>query len=60
MPAAQEPLQTTTDLQRPFHHGALTITPLAGYSIKAVVLSRQRYFSSQGVVFEPRGQAADC
>lgn len=43
MPAAQEPLQTSTDLPRPFHHGELTITPLAGYSIKAVVLSRQRY-----------------
>jgi hypothetical protein len=43
MPAAGEPLQTSTGLPRPFNHGEHTITPLAGYSIKAVVLSRQRY-----------------
>ena len=43
LPAAQEPVQTDTDLPRPFTHGEHTITPLANYSIKAVVLSRQRY-----------------
>ncbi len=43
MPAAHEPLQTSTDLPQPFNQGEHTITPLAGYSIKAVVLSRQRY-----------------
>lgn len=43
MPAAQDPVQTETDLPRPFIHGDYTITPLANYAIKAVVLSRQRY-----------------
>ena len=43
MPAAQDPVQTSTHLPRPFNHENWTITPLAGYSIKAVVLSRKRY-----------------
>ena len=43
MPAAHDPVQTDANLPRPFSHGNNTITPLAGYSIKAVVLSRQRY-----------------
>lgn len=43
MPAAHDPVQSDVALPRPFNHGDNTITPLAYYSIKAVVLSRQRY-----------------
>ena len=43
MPAAQDPIQTDTHLPRPFNHGEHTITPLANYSIKAVLLCRKRY-----------------
>jgi hypothetical protein len=43
MPAAHDPVQSDVALPRPFNLGDHTITPLAGYSIKAVVLSRQRY-----------------
>lgn len=43
MPARQIPVQTGGGLPRPFASGAYTITPLAGYGIEAVVLSRKRY-----------------
>ncbi len=43
MPAAAQPVQTTTNLPKPFRSGEFLITPLANYSITAVVLSRQRY-----------------
>ena len=43
MPAAQEPIQASQDLPRPFLHAGYTVTPLARYSITAVVLSRERY-----------------
>lgn len=43
VPAAAEPVQTTKDLPAPFHHSEYLITPLATYSIKAVVLSRDYY-----------------
>lgn len=43
IPAAGEPLQTSVHLPPPFAHGEYLITPLATYSIKAVVLSRERY-----------------
>lgn len=43
MPATQEPVQTARDLPRPFLHAGYTITPLARYTITAVVLSRERY-----------------
>ncbi|MBK9990502.1 MAG: hypothetical protein IPP19_07170 [Verrucomicrobia bacterium] len=43
MPARADPVQTTKDLPRPFPHEQYTITPLARYSITAVVLSRDRY-----------------
>jgi hypothetical protein len=43
IPAAQEPLQTGKDLSRPFLHDGYVITPLARYTITAVVLSRERY-----------------
>jgi hypothetical protein len=43
MPAAREPLQLATALPAPFGHEGLTITPLARYTLTAVVLSRERY-----------------
>jgi len=43
VPAAAEPVQTTKDLPAPFRHREYLITPLATYSIKAVVLSRDYY-----------------
>jgi hypothetical protein len=43
LPAARDPVQTTTGLPPPFQHGDYTITPLARYEIKAVVLARERY-----------------
>lgn len=43
MPASAEPAQSTKDLPAPFRHGEHTVSPLASYSIKAVVLSRDRY-----------------
>jgi len=39
MPAAAEPIQTTNNLPAPFRHGDYLITPLATYSVTAVVLS---------------------
>lgn len=43
IPAGTEPQQTTTDLPKAFLHEGYTVTPLARYSITAVVLSRDRY-----------------
>jgi hypothetical protein len=43
LPARDEPQQTTKDLPKAFLNGKYTITPLARYSITAVVLSRDRY-----------------
>lgn len=43
IPARAEPQQTDKDLPKPFPHEQYTITPLARYSITAVVLSRDRY-----------------
>ena len=43
IPAAAEPLQTDKALPRAFLHEKYTVTPLARYSITAVVLSRDRY-----------------
>ena len=43
MPAAAEPQQTTKDLPKAFLHERYTVTPLARYSVTAVVLSRDRY-----------------
>ncbi len=43
IPAAADPQQTTKDLPSPFRNDAYTITPLANYSLTAVVLSRDRY-----------------
>ena len=43
MPAVAEPQQTDKNLPKPFFNGKYTVTPLARYSITAVVLSRDRY-----------------
>ena len=43
LPAARDPMQTNTPGSAPFRQGDYTLTPLADYRIKAVVLSRQRY-----------------
>jgi hypothetical protein len=43
LPAARDPVQHTQDLPGPFMHGDYTITPLARYSVTAVVLGAERY-----------------
>ncbi len=52
-PAAHDPVQTSIGLPRPSLHGDYTITPLANYEIKAVVLSRERYRNDAGANFAP-------
>ncbi|MDF3057557.1 MAG: hypothetical protein K0R17_1772 [Rariglobus sp.] len=53
LPAAHEPLQVSTALPAPFEHGDYTVTPLASYEIKAVVLSRKRYRYDAGSKLAP-------
>jgi hypothetical protein len=43
IPAAPDPQQDTQQLPAPIKYGDYTITPLARYALKAVVLSRSRY-----------------
>ncbi|CAM3067984.1 hypothetical protein [Rariglobus hedericola] len=43
LPASSDPIQITTGLPPPFTLDDNTVTPLARYEIKAVVLSRKRY-----------------
>ncbi|PTY07571.1 hypothetical protein DB347_04870 [Opitutaceae bacterium EW11] len=43
MPAAKDPVQTAAPLPARFTAGDYTVTPLANYSITAVVLGRERY-----------------
>jgi hypothetical protein len=43
MPAARDPVQLMTGLPPPFTRDANTLTPLARYTITAVVLGRERY-----------------
>jgi hypothetical protein len=43
IPARFDPQQTDKDLPKPFSHERYMITPLARYSITALVLSRSRY-----------------
>lgn len=52
-PAAREPVQTSTALPTTFQSGDLSITPLANYSITAVVLSRSRYRFDAGAKIAP-------
>ncbi len=53
MPAARDPIQTTLGVPPPFQNGDYTITPLANYEIKAVVLSRDRYRHDAAAKFAP-------
>ena len=53
LPAGHDPVQTTTALPSPFACGDYTITPLANYQIKAVVLSRERYRNDRGAELAP-------
>jgi hypothetical protein len=53
IPARFDPQQTEKDLPKPFPHEQYTITPLARYSITAVVLSRDRYRFDPGAKLAP-------
>jgi hypothetical protein len=53
IPAARDPQQTTSSLPRPFKHDDYLITPLARYSVTAVVLSRSRYRNDTAAAFAP-------
>lgn len=53
MPAAAEPTQTDKNLPAPFRQGKYTVTPLATYSLKAVVLSKSRYRFDPGADLVP-------
>jgi hypothetical protein len=53
IPATAEPQQTANDLPKPFLNGKYTITPLARYSVTAVVLSRCRYRFDDGAELAP-------
>ena len=53
MPAANDPVQLTADLPPPFVHGRYTISPLARYTIKAVVLGRERYRNDDAADLAP-------
>ncbi|MFA6959351.1 MAG: hypothetical protein WC205_01215 [Opitutaceae bacterium] len=53
MPAAHDPVQTAAGLPAPFRHDDYTITPLARYEIKAVVLSRDRYRNDAAAKLAP-------
>ena len=53
MPAAKEPVQLATMLPAAFVHGDYTITPLARYTITAVVLSRERYRNDRPADLSP-------
>jgi len=43
MPAAREPVQSESNLPSAFPHGDYTVTPLARYTVTAIVLGRERY-----------------
>ena len=53
MPAAKDPVQTSSLLPAPFVSGNYTITPLARYSVTAVVLSRERYRNDREADLSP-------
>jgi hypothetical protein len=53
LPAAADPQQDTQKLPAPFASGDYTITPLARYGLKAVVLSRSRYRYDAGAKLAP-------
>ena len=53
MPAPRDPIQTSDALPLLFRHGDYTLTPLADYTIKAVVLSRERYRNDPAASLAP-------
>jgi hypothetical protein len=53
LPAAGAPRQSTQRLPPPFQHGDYTVTPLARYELKAVVLARERYRQDRGAGLSP-------
>jgi hypothetical protein len=53
MPAAHDPQQSAASLPPPFDHDGLAITPLAKYTVTAVVLSRSRYRHDSAADFAP-------
>ncbi len=53
LPARHEPTQDTRDLPAPFAHGDYTLTPLARYSLTAVVLGRERYRHDVNAALSP-------
>jgi len=53
MPAAHDPRQFNTDLPKPFPFKGHTVTPLARYSVTAVVLSRERYRNDRAAELSP-------
>ena len=53
LPAAQAPRQTAHQLPPAFQHGDYTVTPLARYELKAVVLARERYQQDRGAGLAP-------
>ncbi|MFT3783067.1 MAG: hypothetical protein QM790_13750 [Nibricoccus sp.] len=53
IPARGEPVQITKDLAKPFQQGKYTLTPLANYTVKAVVLSACRYRFDEGADLVP-------
>ena len=53
MPAAQDPVQTSIGLPSAFRHDDYTVTPLATYEVKAVVLARERYRNDPAAPLAP-------
>ena len=53
IPASKDPVQLATDLPQPFMHAGYTITPLARYTVTAVVLSRERYHNDHEADLSP-------
>ena len=53
LPAAKDPVQVASGLPGPFMQGKYTITPLARYTITAVVLSRERYHNDREADLSP-------
>lgn len=53
MPATKDPVQLATSLPKPFTHAGYTITPLARYTVMAVVLSRERYHNDREADLAP-------
>jgi hypothetical protein len=53
MPAPRDPIQNSYDVPPAFQHGAYSIHPLAGFSVTAVVLHRERYRSDHEADLSP-------